>query len=82
MAHLIIRETTPTFLQIPHFMMDIYNSLTDESSGTGEMRPEIEDVQLANSKFQLSAADIKVKNLYLKIIMPLFPHLKNIIPLN
>lgn len=47
---------------IPHFMMDIYNSLTVDSSGTGEIIGEISEEKLFHNQFQISKIDINAIN--------------------
>lgn len=42
-------------------MMDIYNSLTVDSSGTGEIIGEISEEKLFHNQFQISKIDINVR---------------------
>ena len=48
-------------LQVPLFMRDIYDSLTLDSSDTGEMNDDLDGAEaaLANNRFRITALDIK-----------------------
>eukprot|EP00095_Tigriopus_kingsejongensis_P009228 maker-scaffold851_size88925-snap-gene-0.20 protein:Tk09228 transcript:maker-scaffold851_size88925-snap-gene-0.20-mRNA-1 annotation:"tgf-beta ligand glass bottom boat protein" len=47
---------------IPHFMLDIYNSLTVDSTRTGAIVGDVSEEKLANNPFQISRIDIQAIN--------------------